>query len=54
MERVERSARNRMKRMRRIVKENNVYRWAGNLISELSEIRIDEPEPSPRSEVFSR
>jgi hypothetical protein len=34
-----------MKRMRRIVKENNVYRWAGTLISELSEIRINETEP---------
>jgi alpha,alpha-trehalose-phosphate synthase [UDP-forming] len=38
--------RERMKRMRRIVKEHNVYRWAGNLISELSEIRINEPEPA--------
>jgi trehalose-6-phosphate synthase len=35
----------RMHRMRRIVKEHNVYRWAGNLIAELSEIRIDEAEP---------
>jgi alpha,alpha-trehalose-phosphate synthase [UDP-forming] len=35
----------RMRRMRRIVKENNVYRWAGALITELSEIRIDETEP---------
>ena len=34
----------RMKRMRRTVKENNVYRWAGNLITELSEIRIGETE----------
>jgi trehalose 6-phosphate synthase len=34
--------RTRMQRMRRIIKEHNVYRWAGNLISELSEIRIDE------------
>jgi hypothetical protein len=33
-----------MQRMRRVVKENNVYRWAGSLISELSEIRIDETE----------
>jgi alpha,alpha-trehalose-phosphate synthase [UDP-forming] len=32
----------RMRRMRHIVKEHNVYRWAGNLIAELSEIRIDE------------
>jgi alpha,alpha-trehalose-phosphate synthase [UDP-forming] len=34
----------RMQRMRRIVKEHNVYRWAGNLISELCEIRIEETE----------
>jgi hypothetical protein len=31
--------------MRRNVKEHNVYRWAGNLITDLSEIRIDEPRP---------
>ena len=36
----------RMQRMRRSVKEHNVYRWAGNLIAELSEIRIDEREPA--------
>ena len=35
----------RMRRMRHVVKEHNVYRWAGNLIAELSEIRIDETEP---------
>lgn len=35
----------RMQQMRRTVKEHNVYRWAGNLIAELSEIRIDEEEP---------
>jgi len=34
----------RMQRMRRIVKEHNVYRWAGNLIAELSEIRLGETE----------
>ncbi len=34
----------RMHQMRRGVKENNVYKWAGNLISELSEIRIEESE----------
>lgn len=38
--------RSRMQRMRRIVRENNVYRWAGNLITELSEIRIEEIEPA--------
>jgi hypothetical protein len=31
--------------MRRNVREHNVYRWAGNLITDLSEIRIDEPRP---------
>jgi len=35
----------RMRRMRRVVKEHNVYRWAGTLISDLAEIRIHEPEP---------
>ena len=35
-----------MQRMRRIVKEHNVYRWAGNLITELSEIRLDRPAPA--------
>jgi len=36
----------RMQRMRRTVREHNVYRWAGNLIAELSEIRIGETEPT--------
>jgi trehalose-6-phosphate synthase len=35
----------RMQRMRRNVREHNVYRWAGNLITDLSEIRIEEPRP---------
>jgi len=34
----------RMRHMRRLVKEHNVYRWAGTLISEVSEIRIDRTE----------
>jgi trehalose-6-phosphate synthase len=34
----------RMHRMRKIVKEHNIYRWAGNLITELCEIRLDAPE----------
>jgi len=34
----------RMQRMRRVVKEYNIYRWAGNLISELAELRIEPPE----------
>jgi trehalose 6-phosphate synthase len=36
----------RMQRMRRTVREHNVYRWAGNLIAELSEIRVGENEPA--------
>ncbi|MGP8157205.1 MAG: trehalose-6-phosphate synthase [Candidatus Acidiferrales bacterium] len=36
--------RTRMQHMRRIVREHNVYRWAGSLITELSEIRIGETE----------
>lgn len=34
----------RMQRMRRTVREHNIYRWAGTLITELSEIRLDIPE----------
>lgn len=33
----------RMQRMRRTVKEKNIYRWAGNLIEELSQVRLDHP-----------
>jgi len=36
----------RMQRMRKSVRENNVYRWAGNLIGELCEVRLDNPEPA--------
>jgi trehalose 6-phosphate synthase len=34
----------RMQRMRRVVKENNVYRWAAGLIGELCETRINVPD----------
>jgi trehalose 6-phosphate synthase len=43
---VERHA--RMERMRRIVSEHNVYRWAATLIGDLAEIRVDAPRLSPR------
>jgi len=33
--------RTRMRRMRAVVKEHNVYRWAGNLIGELAEVRLE-------------
>src|SRR5919197_339205 len=42
-----REKRVRMHRMRRVVKENNVYRWAANLIGELCEIPIEVREPAP-------
>jgi len=42
MDPAERSA--RMQRMRRVVREHNIYRWAASLIAELSEIRIEKPE----------
>ena len=31
----------RMHRMRRVVKEHNIYRWAGSLVTELCELRLD-------------
>jgi trehalose-6-phosphate synthase len=34
----------RMRRMRCMVREHNIYRWAAELILELSEIRLDTPE----------
>jgi trehalose-6-phosphate synthase len=34
----------RMERMRRKVREHNVYRWAAHLLSDLTEIRIETPE----------
>ncbi len=37
----------RMRRLRRVVRENNIYRWAGDLITELAEIRV-EKEPAPQ------
>jgi trehalose 6-phosphate synthase len=35
-----------MSQMRKIVHENNVYRWAANLLSDLTEIRVEMPERS--------
>ncbi len=34
----------RMQRMRRVIKEHNIYRWAANLITELCEVRLEQPE----------
>lgn len=41
MEPEERSA--RMRRLRKTVKEQNIYRWAGNLVADLCEVRLDLP-----------
>jgi hypothetical protein len=30
-----------MQRMRAVVREHNVYRWAGNLIGELAGVRLE-------------
>jgi trehalose-6-phosphate synthase/uncharacterized membrane protein affecting hemolysin expression len=35
----------RMQRMRGVVREHNIYRWAASLVRELSEVRLDRPEP---------
>jgi len=35
----------RMQRMRRVVREHNIYRWAATLVRELSEVRLERPEP---------
>jgi len=39
-----REKRMRMQRMRRVVKDNNVYRWAANLIGDLCDTRLEGPE----------
>ena len=41
MEPEERTA--RMQRLRKVVKEQNIYRWAGNLIGDLCEVRLKAP-----------
>ncbi len=41
----------RMHWMRRAVRENNIYRWAANLLSDLKEIRIEATERSETRQV---
>jgi trehalose 6-phosphate synthase len=41
MEPEERTA--RMQRLRKVVKEQNIYRWAANLIGDLCEVRVENP-----------
>ena len=33
----------RMRRMRKVVREHNIYRWAGNLVAELCDVRLQDP-----------
>jgi trehalose 6-phosphate synthase len=41
--------RSRMRRMRETVIDHNIYRWAGNLIAELCQVRLEEKrKPSGR------
>jgi hypothetical protein len=40
--------------MRDSVREHNVYRWAANLLSDLTEIRIDTPERAESTETLTR
>ena len=42
----------RMQRMRRVVKENNVYRWAASLIGDLCETRIEPPQTREEARVL--
>lgn len=44
MDPAQRSA--RMRRLRQVVKEQNVYRWAGDLITQLCDIRPEKREPT--------
>ena len=34
----------RMQRLRKVVRENNVYRWAGSLVGALCDVRLDNPD----------
>ena len=34
----------RMHRMRELIKEHNIYRWAGDLVTALCEVRLDAPK----------
>jgi trehalose-6-phosphate synthase len=41
----------RMRRLRKVVKEQNIYRWAGNLVAELCEVRLEIPQEGKRGRV---
>jgi trehalose 6-phosphate synthase len=37
----------RMQRMRKLIREQNIYRWAGDLIGQLCDVRLSETGPTP-------
>jgi trehalose-6-phosphate synthase len=37
----------RVQNMRKLIREHNIYRWAGNLITELCELRLDPVDRTP-------
>ena len=39
----------RMQRVRRLIREQNIYRWAGDLIGPLCEVRVDTPGKAQES-----
>ena len=39
----------RMQRLRKVVREQNIYRWAGNLIADLCAVRLDVPAEAAAS-----
>ncbi len=41
----------RMRRMRDLIRERNVYRWAGSMISSLSRLRLPRPETEKEAEI---
>ena len=41
----------RMQRMRKVVREHNIYRWASTLIGELCEVRLDQPADRLQSQL---
>lgn len=43
----------RVQRMRKTIEEHNIYRWAGTLIAELCELRLDSNEPQEKQRATS-
>jgi hypothetical protein len=36
-----------MQRLRKLIREKNIYRWAGDLIGQLCDVRLSETGPTP-------